>query len=169
MIVFYRTFSCPHCKRFVDVHFFVGTSLGPPSFECRKCGQPFASRRLEWTAFTPLLRAWYAVVSVLYAAVVGFLLMMVTAMAFTASGASVEVTNRYSKPVLWVGGAAILVFQAVRIWMSTRRAGVNNPPPFKAGFFGCVANLQLQILLAWFLIMGIGLAISIVRLPPTPT
>ena len=166
MIVFYTVHRCPHCNRYIDVHFFVGTALGPPTFECRKCGKPFASRRLEWTHFGTLLRLWYGVVSLIYATVVGFLLLMTTAVAYNAFGATDAVTNQHSKAALFVGAAAVLALQALRVLASKRRAAAKDLPPFKPGFFGCAVNLQLQILLAWFVVFAAGLAAGLLRAPP---
>ena len=167
MFVLYFVHRCPHCKHFVEAHFFGRTGLGPAQYICRKCGQPFASRRQEWPQWGGGRRIWYVILSLVYAGVVGFLLMMASAIALSALDLSDSVTKTYSRAALFAGAAAVVLLQIFRIRVSIRRAAA-PPLPLRPGFFGLVANLQLQILLGWLVIFAAGLTVSLLRDPPAP-
>jgi hypothetical protein len=65
------TVHCPHCEESVD--FFVTglcSKLGPPLMACPKCGKKVPTGRTEWP---DLDKARYVVLSLVFAAVAGYL------------------------------------------------------------------------------------------------
>jgi predicted RNA-binding Zn-ribbon protein involved in translation (DUF1610 family) len=167
MFVIYFIHRCPHCRRFVEAHFFGRTGLGPAQFECPKCGRTFDSRRREWRDLGGARRAWFVLLSLVYAGFVGLLAVMATAMVYHALDMPDAVTNLHARAAGVAAGVAVLVLQVLRIRWSTRRAA--STTTFKPGFFGLTANLQFQILLAWLIVFGTGFALSFLRAPaPLP-
>src|SRR4051794_38896622 len=70
----YVVLRCPSCHCTLDTHLSeVSSGLGPPVYECRKCGAPSPSGRTEWPEMSSWQRLRYVGLSFVYAAACGFL------------------------------------------------------------------------------------------------
>jgi hypothetical protein len=129
--------QCPHCKRSVGIQIAgLGSGLGPRHFVCRGCDGVYRSGRTEWVDMTPGQRYRYGIVSLVYAAALGFF-----------GGATTnDAAQRWKNPkqnafdirpdLFWAGALSwaglILAIQAVRVFRSVWRKdwpeNESNPP-----------------------------------------
>jgi hypothetical protein len=161
----YESDSCPHCRNIYGTHLLgLRSGLGTPYFYCKSCRKPFGSNCREWLDMSAFDKVWYFTVSLIYAAAVGFffgffLQLLVGAI---VDGPHSLFTLEDAK-WMWlgavVGGAGVILFQAVRIVRSIGRSNSQNPPSLIASFLSPDTNAQILFLGVTMLMLGISLLV----------
>ncbi len=128
------TLRCPRCKHQLDHRPFYGvcSRLGPRAVICPKCEQGVMTDRLEWVEMAWPERAWYVVVSLIYAAVLASFGAMsvwcVLYFAFDAFKKKIPEALAGAWPGMLLCGGGAVVIQAYRVSSSLARSREGGSP-----------------------------------------